>query len=254
VAEPGPTTMPLVATPSIVLQAFPYSESSKILRLLTDSHGVCSVIAKGAQRPKSRFGGVLETFTEGEARFHFREGRELHTLGGFDLTRSRQVLGRDLMAFAGASLIAEMVLRYGTLEPQPSLFRLVSTALDRIAGADSELLQEVVIADAWLVISLLGFRPQLDACVSCDRALADDEVARFDIDGGGVACLRCRPHGRPFDAVARAELRAMIEGELITVPFMDQALHRALVRRFLTAHLARDQALRSLPLFLQQIS
>jgi DNA repair protein RecO (recombination protein O) len=246
--------MPLVATPSIVLQAFPYSESSKILRLLTESHGVCSVIAKGAQRPRSRFGGVLETFTEGTAHFHFREGRDLHTLSGFDLSRSRQVLGRDLMAFAGASLLAELVLRYGTQEPQPDLFRLVSTALERIAGANPALLAEVVIADAWLVIALLGFRPQLDACVSCHTPIAGEQVARFDVDGGGVACVSCRPHGRPFDAESRMELGAMVDGEVITARFHDPALQRSLVRSFLTAHLAREHALRSLPLFLQQIS
>jgi DNA repair protein RecO (recombination protein O) len=246
--------MPLVRSAAIVLQAFPYSESSKILRLLSHSHGVCSVIAKGAQRPRSRFGGVLETFTEGEAQFHFREGRDLHTLSGFDLRRSRQGLGRDLVAFAGASLIAELVLRYVTDEPQPDLFPLVSTALDRIADAPPELLQETVIADAWLVVSLLGFRPQLEACVSCDTTVGETGTVRFDVEGGGVACVACRPHGRGFDATSRAELRAMIDGETVTAPFADLALQRALVRTFLTAHLAREHALRSLPLFLQQIA
>lgn len=245
--------MPLVSTPAVVLQAFPYSESSKILRLLTPHHGVCSVMAKGAQRPKSRFGGLLETFTEGQAEIFFKEGRDLHTLSGFDLTRSRQVLGHDLTAFAGGSLLAELVLRFGTSEAQPELFRLVSTALNRLTEADPALRQEVVIADAWLLIAFLGFRPQMDACVSCGEALQRNLDARFDVEGGGVACLRCRPAGRLFDAASRAELRAMVEGEAVTRSFTNPALQRALLRVFLTSHLTRDHALRSLDLFLQQL-
>jgi DNA repair protein RecO (recombination protein O) len=245
--------MPLVSTPAIVLQAFPYSESSKILRLLTPSLGVCSAIAKGAQRPRSRFGGVLELFTEGEAQIFFKEGRDLHTLGSFDLLRSRQVLGHDLVAFAGASLIAELVLRFATAEAQPRLFQQVSTALTRVATAEPALLLETVVADTWLVVSLLGFQPHTDSCVRCGEHLPGDSVVRFDVDGGGVACVRCRPHGRAFDPDSRAELRAMAAGEPIVAPFSDPALQRALVRAFLTSHLLREHGLRSLDLFLQQL-
>lgn len=245
--------MPLVSTRAIVLQAFAYSETSKILRLLTREHGVRSVIAKGAQRPKSRFGGLLESFTEGEAQFYLKEGRDLYTLSGFDLLRSRQALGRDLVAFAGASLLAELVLHFGTDEAQPQLYRAVAAALDRLVAAEPERLQETVIADVWVIVSLFGFRPETQLCVTCGRVLAAGEVARFDVGGGGVACARCRPHGRPLDPASRSELARMVRGEAIREPFADPPLQRALVRAFLTTHLAREHALRSLDLFLQQI-
>jgi DNA repair protein RecO (recombination protein O) len=246
--------MPLVSTQAIVLQSFPYSETSKIVRLLTPALGVCSAIAKGAQRPKSRFGGLLDSFTEGEAQLFYKEGRDLHTLSGFDLLRSRQALGRDLVAFAGASLIAELVLRFATSEAQPTLHRLVSTALTRIETADAALLREVVIADAWLIVSLLGFRPQTDACVSCGQTIPEGRVARFDVEGGGVACEGCRPHGRPFDPRSRDELRRMVAGQPVSEPFAQPSLQHALVRAFLNTHLAREHALRSLNLFVQQLA
>jgi hypothetical protein len=74
--------MALVRSRCLILQSYPYSETSRILRLLTEDFGVQSVIAKGARRPKSRFGGLLEPFTEGTASFYHRETRDLHTLGG----------------------------------------------------------------------------------------------------------------------------------------------------------------------------
>jgi hypothetical protein len=77
--------VPIATTESIILKGFAYGDTSRILRLLTRQHGVQSVIAKGALRPRSRFGGVLDPFTEGLATFNLREGRDLHTLSGFEL-------------------------------------------------------------------------------------------------------------------------------------------------------------------------
>src|SRR5256886_16505185 len=86
--------MALVTTPAVVLQTYRYSETSKVVRLATRDLGVQSAIAKGALRPKSRFGAGLELLREGTAPLYFRETRELHTLGAVDLIH----LPRDLAA------------------------------------------------------------------------------------------------------------------------------------------------------------
>lgn len=46
-----------------VLHARPYQESSLLLELLTPDYGRIGAIAKGAQRPKSKFRGLLQPFT-----------------------------------------------------------------------------------------------------------------------------------------------------------------------------------------------
>src|SRR5439155_456488 len=51
--------MALVTTPAVVLRTYPYSETSKIVRLATRDLGVQSAIAKGVLRPKSRFAAAL---------------------------------------------------------------------------------------------------------------------------------------------------------------------------------------------------
>ncbi|HEV2129985.1 MAG TPA: DNA repair protein RecO [Longimicrobiaceae bacterium] len=246
--------MPLVSARALILQAFPYSDTSKILRFYTLTHGLRSAIAKGAQRPKSRFGGLLEPFTEGDALIFLKEGRDLHTLSGFDLLRSRQSLGRDLTAFAGASLLAELLLRFGTEEPHPALFKVMSRSLDDIARTAQPGTEQAVLSGVWLVISLLGFQPELDACVTCGRALDPQQSTRFDAGGGGVACSNCRPHGRPLEASVRHELRRMLSGEPITGTIHQRATHRALLRTFLAAHLAHEHPFRSLDLLMQQLS
>src|SRR2546422_1115451 len=95
--------MALVTTPAVVLQTYRYSETSKVVRLATRELGVQSAIAKGALRPKSRFGAGLELLSEGSAQLYFREARELHTLGAFDLANLRRDLAADVGRFAGAT-------------------------------------------------------------------------------------------------------------------------------------------------------
>lgn len=245
--------MPVVSTPAVILQGFPYGDTSRILRLYTRDFGLRSVIAKGAARPRSRFGGLLEPFTEGQAQFFLREGRDLFILSGFDLLRGRQRIGHDLAAFAGASLAAELLLRGGTEEPHPELFDTFSASLDGIARAEPEEIPARALAAVWLVVALLGYRPELEVCVRCGRSLEPDESCRFDVEAGGAACLVCRPAGRLLDPRTRAEILAMSGGEPPVARPEGRTLHRALLQVFLSTHLAHDRPLRALDLFADQL-
>jgi len=243
--------MPLIRVEAIVLQSFPYSETSKILRLATRTHGVRSAIARGALRPRSRFGGILEPFTEGIATLYVKEGRDLHTLSSFDLTRTRQELGADLRRFGGASLIAELVLRAGSEEADPALFEQIRGAFTRIAQAPAEQLDGVLLAETWALVGRLGFTPLVDACAACGRPLSEDEDAFFDYDAGGVVCPHCtrpepiRGSGRIIPAAARRVLRSLTRGRAVYVE--RPAAHWALLQRFVARHLAEGATLRSFP-------
>ena len=245
--------MALVSTRALVLQTFPYSETSKVLRLYTWDHGLRSLMARGALRPRSRYGGLLEPFTEGVATFYLKEGRDMHTLGGFELVRSRQALGRSLVGFGGASLLAELMLRVGTEEPHPDLYAVLVEGWDAIAAApDAAGALAAGLTGTWRLVALLGYEPATAECVHCGRALEPTEPARFDALAGGVACPRCRPAGRVLEPDTRAELAGMVRGELPPGGVARPRAHRALLRAFLEAQLAQDRPFRSLELFLEE--
>jgi DNA repair protein RecO (recombination protein O) len=108
--------MSLVSTPALVLSTLKYSESSKIVRLATRDLGVQSAIAKGARRPRSRFGAALQVLSEGHAQLYVRDHRELHTLAAFDLARVPVRLAEDLERYAAASVLAELMARFAPPE------------------------------------------------------------------------------------------------------------------------------------------
>jgi DNA repair protein RecO (recombination protein O) len=244
--------VPLVETRALILHAFPYGDTSRILRLLTPELGLRSVIAKGAQRPRSRFGGILEPFTEGVALFNLREGRDLFTLSGFTLVRSRQGIGRDLASFSGGSLIAELALRTGTEEPHPGLYAAVASSLDTLADP-GEQPAVTALAAVWNIVSMLGFQPEMNACVHCGRTFSPGEPSRFDVEAGGAVCRNCRPAGRILDAATRDQVLGMSRGAGAGGQTMLLSLHAALLQSFLSTHLVPDRPLRSLSLFLDHL-
>ena len=238
--------MALLSSDAVILQVFKYGDTSKIIRLLTRTSGVQSVIAKGAASPKSKYGGVLEPFTEGVAAFYAKENRDLHTLGSFELTRSRQSLGSDLVKFGGASLISELIMRSGVESPDAHLYEMVIDSLDRIAAADKTRPESVVLGETWALIAQLGFAPSLDECINCGRAIEEAEDAHFDYVAGGIRCSDCAAGmpGRVLPAHARSALVRLIQGESVILE--RTAAHWRLLSRFITHHVVDGASLKSL--------
>ncbi|MDE3054351.1 MAG: DNA repair protein RecO, partial [Gemmatimonadota bacterium] len=156
--------MPLLVSDAIVLHAFDYLESSRILRLATREGGVRSALAKGARRSQRRFGSALDLFAQGSAQLSTRTGRDLDTLAGFDVVASRAALAEDLGRFAGASAIAELVLHFQSDHADPALFDALAATLDAIAAAPPSRAVDAALAGAWRVIGALGFAPALAEC------------------------------------------------------------------------------------------
>ena len=250
--------MPLVATDAVVLHAIPYLESSRILRLATRAHGVVSVLGKGARRSQRRFGSAVDLFAEGEAQYYTKPGRDLQTLGAFEVTRARVAIGADLDRFAAASAVAELVLRFGRDEAEPTWYDALVAALDAVAAAPVGRGREAGLAGAWGVVGALGFAPALDHCAHCGTVLAPDADVRFSQPAGGALCDSCaRAAGatRALPAAARASVRAWLDhgerrgpGALDARPALDDPTaraHQRLLREFLREHLSDGRPLRA---------
>src|SRR5215469_1763119 len=182
--------MAVLATDAVVLHAFDYLETSRIYRLLTREAGVQSVLARGARRPRSRYGSAVDLFAEGEAQISMRPHRELQTLTAFDVTRARAGLAGSLERFTAAAAIAELALRFARDDAQPALYEAVRDALDAIlfAGDEPGRARDAALGGAWHIVTRLGFAPSIDACSMCDAAVPRTERAAFSHTTGGVLC------------------------------------------------------------------
>ena len=157
--------MALVNTPAIVLSALRYSETSKIVRLATRDLGVQSAIAKGALRPRSRFGAALQSLSEGQAQFLTKEHRELHTLTAFDLTRLHAGLAGPSTGMRVPRRLAEVMLRFAPADPHPESFDMLRDSLGALESAPPESVDALGLRLLWRQVAVLGFAPSLEACV-----------------------------------------------------------------------------------------
>lgn len=239
----------MIETAAIVLHAFDYRETSRIVRLATREVGVVSAIARGAKRPKSRFGQGLDLFTSGVASLVLHPTKDLHTLSGFDASRSRAGLAASLGRFGAAAALAELCIRFGT-EATAGVHDELSDGLDAIQSVAEDAVAACALGAAWRIVSELGFAPTLDDCALCHRAIGPDEEVRFAHRAGGAVCATCRtlaPAARALPAVPRATLRQWLAGEpaVITETPVVRA-HQRLLREFLEEHLADGRPMRAL--------
>lgn len=237
--------MAAVTTRAVLLRSFPYGDTSRVLRFLTEDHGVVGVMAKGVRRVGGRGGGAPDTFAAGDLMFYMKDGRDLHTMKEFTTTRPRRRLGLGLLRLGAASVLAEIVLRHGGDDAGRSVFATLEQGLDRLEEAQEETLLQVLLARGWSLVDCLGYRPVLHACVACGRPLEEDEMGHFDFQEGGVRCAACAGSagGPRIGPGARAQVEGLLAGreDPVSLP----RAHLRLLHDFVIWHLSGTRPLES---------
>lgn len=238
--------MALIATEGIILHTFNYLESSRIIRIITPDYGLISVIAKGARRARGQFGSAIDLFARGEASIYMKEGRDLQTLGGFEVVRSGDWAAISIERVFTASAIAEIVLRVAHQEGSWEIYDAISKGFMRLESASPQDAVVSGIGTAWEIISASGFSPSLDRCASCHREIPLDEEVQFSTGSGGTVCSRCLGVGgryRRLPSKSRDELRAFLSGDFPRLDAKSTRAHQRLLREFIVEHLSDSKPL-----------
>jgi DNA repair protein RecO (recombination protein O) len=241
--------MGTLVTEAIVLHAFDYLETSRIIRLMTREAGIQSVLARGARNSRKRFGNAVDLFAQGTAEIDMRPNRELQTLASLDITRARPQFALDVGRFTAGSMIAELALRSTSDEPSPALFDAVELALDTLARAPAGETVDAALSGAWHIIATLGFTPALDVCANCHAELDPAGRVGFSHSAGGALCARCgalAAGSRVIPASARQALREWMNGGAASrLDASEARAHQRLLREFVQEHLGSDRELRA---------
>lgn len=238
--------MSVVTTEAVLLRSHAYSETSRVLRFYSERLGVVGVMAKGVRSRGGKRGDPLETFAEGSLTIYVKDTRGLQTFKDFSPTTKRRSLGSDVLRFASASVVGELVLKHAGEEASPELFHGLSGALDRLQMVPSEAVLATLLSQAWALVSLLGYHPVVESCVICERVLGESEMGRFDFGQGGVACASCAaPSSGPrVGPDARVQLSTLLRGR-IPSDLRQVRNHVRLLSDFVTYHVSGSHPLRS---------
>lgn len=231
---------PATLTPAVVVGAVSYGESSRIVRLATRDLGVQSAIAKGALRPKSRFGAGLQLLAEGTA--HLIPGRgDLATLAAFDVQDVHAGLARSMAAFHAGAALAELSARFVPPGPHAEPWQALVRGIRLLESTPPEAAEVIGLAVLWRMVDALGVVPVRDRCARDDRDLPEGDVALSYRDGG-LLCAACAASGAPvrLPGEDREALGFFLDG-VGEPPDLDPsraAAHRRLLARWVAAHLA----------------
>lgn len=178
----------LYRTQAIILARQDYGEADRIFIVYTPGRGKLSTIAKGVRRPKSRMGPHLDYFSE--VTLELAKGRDLDVVTHAATVNAHIVLRSDMDAYGYAAHFAELV-RHLTRDRQENrqVYELLASSLALLN--DGVAAWPVARHFELMLLTLLGFRPELFRCLNCLTDL-EPEPNAFSNQLGGMLCPACR--------------------------------------------------------------
>jgi DNA repair protein RecO (recombination protein O) len=211
------------STPAIVLRARDYSESDRIVTLLTRQFGKLCGIAKGAKASRRRFERKLEPFSQVALFFRRRPHGQL-----VFITRAERgeapppVIEDDLAKIALGSYMLELAEALTSEEAEATdAYHVLADALDALGRSAATLAMRQ--AYELRLLRAAGFGLEFSHCRLCAAAVVDDGgAAYFVVARGGVVCARCRPQA-PEGALRMASASAFALARLAAGPMAQSA-------------------------------
>lgn len=243
----------LYRTEAVIMRRTDFGEADRMLTLFTPRYGKRRVIAKGARKTTSRKAGQVELFNRAE--LQLATGRNLDIVTDAQIVDPYKRLHEELPRLSYAYYVAELLdkLTAEDEENRPAYQLLVDT----FAALNTSVALDLVARYFELhLLTLLGYRPYLFQCASCQEELTE-AADRWSPVNGGMLCPQCaprEPHALPIslhafkalrylqrepitaveslqrvseplrreiEVVLRATLRPILERELKSVAFLD---------------------------------
>jgi DNA repair protein RecO (recombination protein O) len=195
-------SMSLKQSEAIVLRTYPLREADLLVTLFTRAEGKIKGVARAAKKSRRRFGGALEPVTLVRAHYDDREGRELCRLDSCDILWSPLSAELDYPRIVALEHVAETLDELlPDREANDAIFRLAIAVLQELRSG--EIWLPLTYFQLWLV-RLVGFLPELGACLKCGRKLNGDRAYYHALADG----LMCEQHKRLASSQLTAESRA----------------------------------------------
>jgi len=215
-------------TEAIVLRSIRYAEADRVLHLYSRERGRVNAIAKGARRPRSRFGGRLEPFFRLDLVLHQGRG-ELATVTAAHTVAGHAHLRESGPALNAAARACDSILRLlDGFEPNPGAYNLLCRYLALLDGNEppsgrSPALPEIdgaaghatALAFRLKLALAAGFSPELASCARCGEV---DGLSGFSADAGGVVCAACERGGFELSPEAHSFMVEALGSPLASAP------------------------------------
>ncbi len=202
--------MAIIQTPAIILKAFDFRETSKIVVFFTRDHGKVSGVLKGIRKNPRKFGSSLERFSLNDIVYYQYRNSEIHLISQCDMRAFFYPIRQDLKRSLAASYAMELTnLMMPAEMVNKRVYALLHYYLDALeTSKDVDALVKVFQIKS---LYFSGFRPHLDACLHCHKK-AQGKVF-FSMQEGGLICPNCIRDGRSAHPISPGTVATILHIE-----------------------------------------
>ncbi|MDD2696733.1 MAG: DNA repair protein RecO [Candidatus Pacebacteria bacterium] len=189
-------------TQGFILKKTDQGETDRVFTVFTSDFGKLELLAKAVRKIKSKLRAGLEIFYLSE--IEFIQGKAYKTLTDAILVDNFKNLRKSLGKLAVAYKISEVFdnLVRGQ-EADEKLWQLLNENFKilnnpRIPPAKYQVIYHYFL---WNLLSILGYKPELYRCSSCQKKLTPENNF-FNLKEGGLLCGQCKgkvKSGRPIE-------------------------------------------------------
>ena len=184
----------------IVISETNYSESSKILNVLTKDLGIIGIVSKGCRKIKSNLRSVSCKLTYGNFNISYKKDG-ISTLISVDVIDSFNKIKTDITKISYASFLLELTEQVYKQNNHNDIFDIFIQSLIKI----NECFDPVVITNILELkyLDYLGVGLMLDGCTIC----GSEDVVTISSKHGGYLCKECVSDEKIFSTRAIKLLR-----------------------------------------------
>ena len=174
----------------LVLNKRDLRETSLIVDFYTKEFGKIRGILKGVRADPKKFASNLELFSLNEIIFYRKTHSSFHLVSQADKIDNFTRIRQNIERITTASFMVEMVSSIMQLEDKnEEIFDLTLASLKELETNYSP--EKIATIFKIKMLSLSGFKPHFDSCVSClDKIMGQ---SKFSLSLGGLLCPRCMP-------------------------------------------------------------
>ncbi|MBR1936481.1 MAG: DNA repair protein RecO [Bacilli bacterium] len=177
--------MKIESIDGIILTETNYSETSKILNVLTKEHGLIGVISKGCRNMKSKLRSVSRKLLYGTIHIYYKPSG-LSTLISIDVKNSYSNILMDLEKISYASYILDLTNQLVKQSENEEIFELLKNTLEKIEEGLNPIALTNILELKYL--DFLGVSPSIDGCAHCGN---NKQIITLSSDAGGYICKDC---------------------------------------------------------------
>ena len=196
--------MQIIKTEGIVIGETNYSESSKILRVLTKDYGIISIMSKGCRSLKNKFRGISNKLVYANFYINYKEDG-ISTLRDGDVIDTLRNIIFDIEKVTYLSYLIDLTEQVYKHSKSNDIYNILISVIKKInEGFDIEILSYIYELK---LLDYLGIRPNVDSCNCCGDT---KNILTISVPEGGFVCKECYKSGNLYTDKAIKLIRMFI--------------------------------------------